>query len=238
MATASDLVKKAVSQIGVKESPANSNKVKYNTWYYGKEVSGSSYPWCMVFVQWVFDQVGVSLPKRTASCGDLMRAAQSKGMWVEKDFLPGDVLIFDFPGGAATDHCGILESVLEDSYTSIEGNTSINNDSNGGEVMRRGRYPSQIVGAVRPVYDEDGVIMINMTKDELKKLIKEVIEEVNPTYKDLKDVPEYWKSIATKLLDQNIVNGGTSSSVNATDLNLKREVLQAVVISTLYHDNN
>jgi hypothetical protein len=32
----------AKAGIGVKESPKGSNKVKYNTWYYGKEVSGGA----------------------------------------------------------------------------------------------------------------------------------------------------------------------------------------------------
>ena len=52
--TADMIIEKAKSQLGTKESPAGSNKVKYNTWYYGKEVSGSAYPWCMAFVSWVF----------------------------------------------------------------------------------------------------------------------------------------------------------------------------------------
>lgn len=52
--TASELVSIASGQTGVKESPANSNNVKYNTWYYGHAVSGSSYPWCAVFVCWCF----------------------------------------------------------------------------------------------------------------------------------------------------------------------------------------
>lgn len=52
--TAAKLVKIAESQIGVKESPAGSNKVKYNTWYYGREVSGDAYPWCCAFVEWCF----------------------------------------------------------------------------------------------------------------------------------------------------------------------------------------
>lgn len=43
----------AAEQIGTKEVPSGSNKVKYNTWYYGRAVSGSAYPWCQVFVCWV-----------------------------------------------------------------------------------------------------------------------------------------------------------------------------------------
>ena len=40
----------AAWQVGVLESPAGSNKVKYNTAFYGREVSGNAYPWCMAFI--------------------------------------------------------------------------------------------------------------------------------------------------------------------------------------------
>lgn len=52
--TAAKLVAIAAAEKGVTEYPANSNKVKYNTWYYGSAVSGSDYPWCAVFVCWCF----------------------------------------------------------------------------------------------------------------------------------------------------------------------------------------
>ena len=58
-------------QEGVVEMPSNSNKVKYNTAYYGREVSGRAYPWCMTFVWWVFREAGFSLYK-TASCTALV----------------------------------------------------------------------------------------------------------------------------------------------------------------------
>ena len=56
MATAEKVLRIAQGELGTKERPANSNQVKYNTWYYGREVSGPAYPWCMVFLQWVFHQ--------------------------------------------------------------------------------------------------------------------------------------------------------------------------------------
>ena len=124
MATVNSLLELARRQLGVKEDPPGSNKVKYNAWYYGREVSGAAYPWCMVFVQWVFDRASVKLPTRTASCGALMRAAQAAGCWVTKGYRPGDVVIYDFPGGAATDHCGIVEAVDDSRVSAIEGNTS------------------------------------------------------------------------------------------------------------------
>ena len=152
----------ACSELGAKESPANSNNVKYNTWYYGRVVSGAAYPWCMACVQWVFAQAGVSLPMRTDSCGLLMEAAKKSGQWVTKDFRPGDVVIYDFPGGAATDHCGIIEKVSLIGVTAIEGNTSqAGSQSNGGMVCRKTRPYSQIVGVVRPNYQKEDKHMDN-----------------------------------------------------------------------------
>lgn len=64
--TAAQLVRIAESQVGVKETPSGSNHVKYNTWYYGREVSGSAYPWCCVFVEWCFavlaHQIDIDIP--------------------------------------------------------------------------------------------------------------------------------------------------------------------------------
>lgn len=58
--TAEMVVQTALSQVGVKEKPKNSNNVKYNTWFYGREVSGPEYPWCMVCVCWCFAHVGAA----------------------------------------------------------------------------------------------------------------------------------------------------------------------------------
>lgn len=149
MAYASDLLRIAAAELGTKESPAGSNKVKYSSWY------GLVGPWCAMFVQWCCSQAGVKLPARTASCGALMNAAQEDGSWVTGNYKPGDVVIYDFPGGAATDHCGIVESVSSNYVTCIEGNTGTNDESNGGEVMRRTRPLSQVVGAVRPAYIDE-----------------------------------------------------------------------------------
>ena len=160
--TAEKVLAIARGELGVKESPANSNRVKYNTWYYGREVSGAAYPWCMAFVQWVFAQAGVKLPIKTASCGALMNAAKKAGQWVTKDYRPGDVVIYDFPGGAATDHTGIIEKVTLTGVVAIEGNTSqAGSQSNGGQVCRKTRPYSQIVGVVRPNYKQEDKRMDN-----------------------------------------------------------------------------
>ena len=79
MARASDLLATARAELEVREVPAGSNCVKYNTAYYGREVRDTAdvkYPWCMVFIWWLFQRAGVPElfcgGKKTASCGALM----------------------------------------------------------------------------------------------------------------------------------------------------------------------
>ena len=104
----------AAWQAGVLESPAGSNKVKYNTAFYGREVSGNAYPWCMAFIWWVFREAGFNLYK-TASCSAFVRRykAFSPGQIVTSGFKPGDIVFFDFSGGRKkTEHVGLVSHVL------------------------------------------------------------------------------------------------------------------------------
>ncbi|MDE6932906.1 MAG: C40 family peptidase [Oscillospiraceae bacterium] len=201
MATANQLLTIARKQLGICENPPSSNNVRYNTWYYGREVMGSAYPWCMVFVQWVFAQAGVKLPVRTASCGALMNAAKSAGCWVTAGFKPGDVVIYDFPGGAATDHCGIVETELPDyGVQAVEGNTSQSgSQSNGGMVCRKNRPGKYIVGAVRPVFDKE--------KEEDDMVI----------YKTLNDVPSHYKAAVQKAMDKDALKGTSGKEINVSE---------------------
>ena len=137
----------ARAEIGVKESPANSNRVKYNTAYYGKEVSGSNYAWCAVFVWWCFRQAGASAlyygGKKTAYCPTLK--AYHKGQAVSGDYKPGDVVFFNFSGRTNAAHVGICESWDGTYITTIDGNTGSGSEANGGAVMRRRRHKKNIV---------------------------------------------------------------------------------------------
>ena len=154
MATVNDILKIAKAEIGVKESPANSNNVKYNTWYYGKSVNGSAYPWCAAFVSWVFSQVDSTLIKKSVSCMDIGNWFKSNNQWKTNNPQPGDVVFFKFNTNSRwTNHIGLVESVNADgSINTIEGNTSVSSDDNGGSVMRRTRK-SNIVGYGVPKYD-------------------------------------------------------------------------------------
>ena len=174
MGTLKNLLTIARKELGNTESPAGSNRTKYGKWFGYDGVA-----WCMMFVMWCFAQVGVKLPKRTASCGDLMRAAQAEGCWVTRDFQPGDVVIYDFPGGATTDHCGIVEMEIPGyGVQAIEGNTSVSgSQSNGGMVCRKNRPSGYIVGAVRPQFDEEEKEE-DMSKEEFKRMFLEMRKEL------------------------------------------------------------
>ena len=214
--TGRDVALLAATQVGIRENPPSSNNVRYNTWYYGREVSGNAYPWCMVFVQWVFAQLGVALPQRTASCGALMRAAQMSSQWVTEDYRPGDVVIYDFPGGAATDHCGIVESVTDSGVVAIEGNTGSGSDADGGQVQRRSRAFSVIVGAVRA-----------------KDLMEEVTEEMEERFNTVAGCPSWAQATVDKLVALGYLTGNSGKvddQGRPADLDLSRDMLRILVI--------
>ena len=143
-------------QLGVVEMPTNSNKVKYNSAYYGREVSGSGYAWCMAFVWWVFREAGFNLYK-TGSCTAFVNRyrAFSPGQIVTGAYKPGDIVFFDFSGKRKkTEHCGIVTAVDGGSVLTVEGNTGTGNDANGGAVMRRTRRVGLVTCAIRPGYPD------------------------------------------------------------------------------------
>lgn len=157
MPTIKQIVDLAESQVGITEYPPNSNNVKYNTAYYGHEVSGSSYPWCCTFVWWVFAQFEPCLVKKTASCQDLGNWFNSQGRWHSNPQI-GDVVFFHFnTNDRWTNHVGIVKAINGNAIETIEGNTSVNSDDNGGAVMVRQRS-SNIVGYGRPNYEKSAPV--------------------------------------------------------------------------------
>ena len=178
--TAKNIIDYAISQIGTKEKPAGSNKVKYNTWYYGREVSGAAYPWCAAFVSYVFNKCNaMSLfcgGSKSAYCPSIENYYKSKKAYYSNgNGKPGDLCIMDFGKGRAS-HIGIVEKRNSDgTYTVIEGNTSTSSNDNGGCVMRRIRSTSVIRGFCRPKYDTStNTTTTTSTKYTKKQFIKDV----------------------------------------------------------------
>jgi hypothetical protein len=102
------LLDAARGQVGVKEYPAGSNSVIYNTWYYGHPVSGTDYAWCAVFVLWCFMSAEL-LPLTWGTANDARRSvaegarnwkllAQSRGAWITGETVAANAA-FPVPAG-------------------------------------------------------------------------------------------------------------------------------------------
>lgn len=77
---------------------------------------------------------------------------------------------------------------------------------------------------------------IDMTKDELIKLVDERIETKLQTIKDIGAVPENLKVEVRELLDCEAINGGTGYANNPDDINMPYDALKGVVIGKRYTD--
>lgn len=172
MSIADNIIQTARREIGITEYPTNSNNVKYNTWYYGHAVSGSAYPWCMVFVQYVYDKSGYTLPYKTASCSLLLNWYKChKPDRIVKTPVPGCIAIYNFG------HTGI---VVKDNgngtITAIEGNTSASSSgsqSNGGGVFEKVRSKTTVTAYIKPFTEDDDMI----TQDKFNELMNNWLAE-------------------------------------------------------------
>lgn len=175
--TASKVLAVAAAQLGTKESPAGSNRVKYNTAYYGREVSGDAYPWCCVFQWWLFQEAGA--PDlfyggcKTASCTTLYQYYRQCGQAVStQEARPGDLIFFTFSEKdkqqGIRNHVGICVDNETGYITTIDGNTGTTNEANGGAVMRRKRAWSYVTGVARPRYEEEQAMTVEEAKSVLK----------------------------------------------------------------------
>lgn len=176
MAQASELLALARAEIGTKEVPAGSNRVKYNTDYYGREISGLEYSWCAVFLWWLFQQAGAPElyygGRKTAYVPALLTFAKNAGELADIP-QPGDLICFDFNNNGVADHIGICESFDGKYVTTIDGNTGVGNEANGGAVMRRSRDKKYIVGVIRPAYETEEE---EMTQQEFDRMMADYIK--------------------------------------------------------------
>lgn len=145
-------------RIGMTEHPANTNRCDVTKEF---RLVG---PWCMMTVSLAFKHgAGVVLGEETR---------HPAGFWTDRGFAyvpsfeawahargyyrgqhaapaPGDVVCYAF-GHPLAVHVGICERYVGGGqFNALEGNTALGNDSNGGELMRRRRYVSQLHGVYR-----------------------------------------------------------------------------------------
>ena len=218
MSTAKEIVAKALSFVGTKESPAGSNNVIFNTDYYGHPVSGSAYPWCVTFVWDVFRLCGASAlfydGKKTASCIAVQDWGKKAGLEIPKiQGRKGDLILMDWNGNGVPDHIGIVvEQNPDGSYATVEGNTSVTSNDNGGNVMRRTRYTEDVCCMLRPRYEEEDNMEIR--------------------YQTVAQLPESLRAEAQALIDCGALQG-----VNVQgDLDVTLDMLRCMIVAKRYTD--
>lgn len=149
------LIETCKAEIGITEKPINN--VKYNDWYYGKHVEGKDFPWCAVFVAWVFEFAGLKNKlvnvSNKAWCPSYVYTARKAGEW---STIPqkGALALFDWNKDGVADHIGIVTHIDADYIYTVEGNTSTTDNANGGCVMaRKRRRDTTILGYWNIKYD-------------------------------------------------------------------------------------
>ena len=108
--------------------------------------------WCACFVSWCADQCGYiesGVIPRFSLCSAGMEWFESRGQFMDGSYVPasGDLVFFDWKNDGSIDHVGIVESVVDGTIYTIEGNS-------GDKVARRS-YPigyEQIEGYGVPAY--------------------------------------------------------------------------------------
>lgn len=165
-AKAIDVMRIALQQYAYKESPPGSNKTKF-----GKAFGMNGVPWCAEFVWWGgYEAKGDNPIYKSANAADIedMTVKNKGGKYILKQTsnnsnklkaLPnykfGDIISFNFNGGASRSHVGYVVGVSGNSIYCLEGNTSFSDagsQSNGGCVALRKRNYTYGVCVVRPKY--------------------------------------------------------------------------------------
>ncbi len=146
------IIEVAAAQNGIKESPAGSNKTKFGEWYGLDGVK-----WCAIFVSYVYDHAGhpleaIDRPKGYQSCQSGYNYWKRNNRFTQSP-QPGDIVLYDWGGDGICDHTGIFVKWLDPAHTAFqawEGNTSLGNNSDGGQVMLRERKKSLVRAFVTP----------------------------------------------------------------------------------------
>lgn len=195
MATATQVLNEARSQVGYREGRGNNNK--YGVWY------GMNYqPYCAIGLTWCASRISGGLTAiggRWSYCPSWARWFRNRKRWSRSTGSRGDIVFFDWSGlrrYGQEMHVGIVESVSGSYVHTIEFNTTggAGNQSDGGGVYRRTRHISTVVGFGKPLYASETKVV--------------PIKTVSTPYKSNTRIPltvdGVWGPTTTKRLQQEL----------------------------------
>lgn len=221
----------ATKEIGYQQGKNQDNK-------YGRWFGMNNCAWCVIFsAAWCYNQAGLigDMVGRTYKEGGLYSASQTLNWYrehdpdcIKKEGVPGCLVIFDFPKTKAkTDHMGLFVKLEGGKITSIDGNTSGTNNSNGGWVRQRSRR----------LQDLDNVWYI--VPRELTEAPKDDDGEEDDaevrynTMKEISDGAPWATETVQKLIDDDIIKGGglRDTQGRPADMNLSLDMLRLLVMN-------
>lgn len=137
----------AIVQIALSQE-GNVGGQPYWSWY----GFNSRVEWCACFVSWCAQQCGyidAGIIPKFALCSDGAAWFARRGQFQDRSYVPasGDIIFFDWQGNGDVDHVGIVESVVNGTVYTIEGNS--------GNACRRQSYSIgyyEIYGYGTPAY--------------------------------------------------------------------------------------
>lgn len=142
----SKVIEIASKEIGTIEVPKDSNKTKYGKWFGCDGVA-----WCGIFVSWCYFMAGkplgkIGFLKGFAGCQTAVAYFKKEGKTTITP-VAGDIVFFDWNSDGRYDHTGVFVKWITPGKTfeTIEGNTSLTNQSNGGQVMLRQRQNKNVL---------------------------------------------------------------------------------------------
>lgn len=137
MGTVNDVLEMAASQLGLSDGAKYFNELGAPDYGY----------WCVAYLRWCYAKANVGFPWHRWDAWDLRDVPQAY-MVLPQNALIGDAMSFDWDVDGKGDHVGIIESVHDWGFGTLEGNTG-----NPPKVMRRQRTWNECIVGIRPVFD-------------------------------------------------------------------------------------
>lgn len=179
MPTRTEYIDYVHSTIGHKQRNGRENDVADNEWYYGYEVWGLDYSWCLVKECRDMDHFGIlalnggkaayvpNMPGIARRVGAMVWKKPKRG---SKAYQPGNRIGFDFNKSGEAEHTGTYWKPRDNStFWSIDGNTG--ND----EVAARVRYYSDVLFVVETLGLDGDTVKDDDVPDYVSLSVKEPI---------------------------------------------------------------
>lgn len=141
-----------IDEIGVSEEGGDNKGDRIGD-YLATTGLDEGYPWCAAFLSWGFTVNAVNNPQSAWSPDwfpdNKIIYRRGSNNHDYKDWEPTDVIGLWFQSKERIAHVGAIDTVIDNTVLSVEGNTNDYSEREGDRVMRKRRYKRQIHSVAR-----------------------------------------------------------------------------------------